>query len=64
MVRHPEVEQGFIELDPATLREGEAGLVPPAVRRAVAHLGRPGREPLTFAAWQDAALGRLLSWPD
>jgi L-seryl-tRNA(Ser) seleniumtransferase len=64
MVRHPEVKQGFVEFDPATLRDGEAALIPPALRSAVARLAEPGRAVLSFTAWQEAAARRHLAWPD
>jgi L-seryl-tRNA(Ser) seleniumtransferase len=64
MVRHPEVAEGFIEIDPATLREGEAVLIPPALEAAVARLAAPGRAILSFTAWQEATAHRHRAWPD
>lgn len=63
-VRCPEADRGYIELDPMTLREGEADAVAAAVRRATAALAAPGRPRTTFESWRDAALAVALRWPD
>jgi L-seryl-tRNA(Ser) seleniumtransferase len=64
MVRAHEIEKHFLELDPATTRDDEVALVPPALIAALARLTIPGRQRTSLADWRSTAEANLLRWPD